>query len=212
MERGQVKIDADWFAEFNRDFRHVHVWEAFHAEMAKKSTPSTSSSSTSLPPLPNIDAEYMFWEMMRISQTPDPYMFPALKKLKDSGLFVLGALSNTIILPENHELTKRPEKDEVKKMFDCFVSSAHTGLRKPDPRIYAFALKEINDAAKKKGTPEIKPEELIFLDDIGINLKWAKKAGMRTIKVNLGRTQDAVKELEAATGLKLLDVEGKPRL
>ena len=215
LERGEVKLDPNWFSDFNRDFQHTHLWEAFQAQLAKKSrlaSTSSATTSTGLPPLPKLDAEYLFWEMMRVSRNPDPYMFPALKKLKDSGLFIMGALSNTTILPENHELTKRAASEEVKQFFDFFVSSAHTGLRKPDPKIYAFALKEINDAAKKKGVPEVNPEDVIFLDDIGINLKWAKKAGMGTIKVNLGKTQDAVKELETATGLKLLDVEDKARL
>jgi FMN phosphatase YigB (HAD superfamily) len=49
---------------------------------------------------------------------------------------------------------------------------------------------------------------MVFLDDIGENLKAARKAGMRTIKVNLGRSREAVKELEKITGMKLSgDVE-----
>jgi HAD superfamily hydrolase (TIGR01509 family) len=100
----------------------------------------------------------------------------------------------------------------VKNYFDFFISSAHTGLRKPDPRIYELALKEMNDLAKKKGMPTLAPNDIVFLDDIGINLKWAAKAGMRTLKVNLGRTKEAVMELEDITGLQLLQSEGKARL
>lgn len=164
------------------------------------------------PVLPVVDAEYMFWEMMRVSRSPDPHMFPALKKLRDSGKFIMGALSNTTILPEDHEFAKSSATNDVKKFFDFFISSAHSGLRKPDPRIYALAMKEMNDAAKKKGFPSIAPEDVVFLDDIGINLKFAKKAGMRTIKVNLGRIREAVEELEEVTGMQLLDSEEKARL
>lgn len=101
---------------------------------------------------------------------------------------------------------------DVKQFFDFFISSAHVGLRKPDPRIYALALKEMNDAAKKKGLAAIEPDDIVFLDDIGINLKWAKKAAFRTIKVNLGKSQDAVRELESITGMQLLEGNGRARL
>ncbi|WEW56679.1 FMN phosphatase [Emydomyces testavorans] len=208
IERGEIKLDAQFFAEFNRDFQHQHLWEAFHEQLKKKKTqavlPSSTRSSAHLP-LPKVDAEYMFWEMMRVSREPDPYMYPALKKLKKSGRFILGALSNTTILPEDHPYSKESPMSDVRMIFDFFVSSAHSGLRKPDPKIYELALKKMREAAKQKGIDGIAPEDVVFLDDIGINLKWAKKAGMRTIKVNLGKTDDAVRELEEYTGLSLLD-------
>ncbi|KGM92550.1 60S ribosomal protein L5 [Paracoccidioides brasiliensis Pb18] len=185
IERGEVKIDADLFSEFSADFQHKHLWEAFHAQECQKQGLPTLSP---LPLLPKIDAEYLFWEMMRVARSPDPYMFPALQKLQASGQFVLGALSNTTILPTDNPL---PPPVNVQQYFDFFISSAHVGLRKPDPKIYALALKEMNDAAKKKGLSSILPDDIVFLDDIGINLKWAKKAGFRTIKVDLGKTKDA---------------------
>jgi hypothetical protein len=46
---------------------------------------------------------------------------------------------------------------------------------------------------------------VLFLDDIGVNLKWARMGGLRTIKVDLGRTKEAVKELEEQTGVVLLE-------
>ncbi|KGQ02170.1 60S ribosomal protein L5 [Paracoccidioides lutzii Pb01] len=190
IERGEVKIDADLFSEFSADFQHKHLWEVFHAQESQKQGIPTLSP---LPLLPKIDAEYLFWEMMRVARSPDPYMFPALQKLQASGQFVLGALSNTTILPTDNPL---PPPVNVQQYFDFFISSAHVGLRKPDPKIYALALKEMNDAAKKKGLSSILPDDIVFLDDIGINLKWAKKAGFRTIKVDLGKTKDAVRELE----------------
>ncbi|EAS30426.3 epoxide hydrolase domain-like phosphatase [Coccidioides immitis RS] len=215
IERGEIKLDANFFAEFNRDFQHQHLWEAFHEQLKKKnpqtSSPSSTTSSAHLP-LPKVDAEYMFWEMMRVSREADPYMFPALKKLKESGQFILGALSNTTILPEDHPYSKRSAMHEVKQMFDFFISSAHCGLRKPDPRIYELALKNMREEAAKKGFGGIAPDDIVFLDDIGINLKWAKKAGMRTIKVDLGKTDDAVRELERSTGMKLLDDSDRAKL
>ncbi|KAK2795711.1 hypothetical protein FQN52_003560 [Onygenales sp. PD_12] len=211
IERGEIDCDANFFRAFNSDFRHQHLWEAFHEQLRKKKGSTAAATNTPLPPLPTIDAEYMFWEMMRMARNPDPYMYPALQKLQASGEFVLGALSNTTILPEDSPASKGPQVD-VKQYFDFFISSAHVGLRKPDPRIYELALKEMNEAARKKGMAAIEPGDIIFLDDIGINLKWAKKSGFRTIKVNLGRTDEAVRELEEATGLRLLENGGRARL
>lgn len=47
------------------------------------------------------------------------------------------------------------------------------GLRKPDVRIYELVLRENNLA----------PEETLFLDDLGENLKSARSLGIQTIKV-----------------------------
>jgi HAD superfamily hydrolase (TIGR01509 family) len=44
--------------------------------------------------------------------------------------------------------------------------------RKPDPKIYHYACDVIG----------IKPDEAIFLDDIGMNLRSANKLGMKTIR------------------------------
>ena len=49
----------------------------------------------------------------------------------------------------------------------------------------------------------VRPGDVVFLDDIGANLKGAREVGMRTIKVVMGRTEDAVRELEKITGLDL---------
>lgn len=139
-------------------------------------------------------------------------------------------MSNTVIFPEEHEYANPPPERDIKRMFDVFVSSAHVGyvlrsflppsptdkpknniillanlrLRKPSPEIYDLAVKLLNKYASthELQTP-ILPNEILFLDDIGENLKAAKKAGFRTIKVNLGRTFEAVDELEEATGMTL---------
>ncbi|PLN77609.1 60S ribosomal protein L5 [Aspergillus taichungensis] len=177
LERGDIKMDAQFFADFNSDLRIPELWQQFHERLQKKQAPG---AVTSIPPLPQVDAEWLFWEMMRVSRTPDTYMAPALKKLRESGQFVLGALSNTVIFPEGHPYNS--DSNGVKSQFDFFISSAHTGLRKPEPKIYEVAIREMDTLAKKKGWKGIAPSDIVFLDDIGENLKGAKKAGMRTIK------------------------------
>ena len=101
----------------------------------------------------------------------------------------------------------------VRSHFDVFISSAHVGLRKPDPAIYKLALSAVENWVRGKGQAwwdessgeAMSPSEVVFVDDIGENLKTARKLGLRTVKVNLGRNKDAVAELETITGLKLLD-------
>ncbi|RAK71659.1 60S ribosomal uL18 domain-containing protein [Aspergillus fijiensis CBS 313.89] len=198
LERGDIKMDADFFAGFQNDLQSPSLWKQFQEKIRGENPTGTQSPS---PPVPKLDAEFLFWEMMRVSRTPDPHMFPALKKLKESGQFILGALSNTVIFPDGHPYNR--DLDERKSQFDFFISSAHTGLRKPDQKIYEAALRDMNRIAKEKGQGEVHAVDVVFLDDIGENLKGAKKAGMRTLKVNLGRTQDAVRELEKMTGLQL---------
>lgn len=101
------------------------------------------------------------------------------------------------------------------EIFDVFVSSAHVGLRKPDPKIYQLAVQELDKFARNntqnprngsRGWEDgVKAHEIIFLDDIGENLKAAKATGFGTIKVPLGKTFEAIDELEKITGL---DLEG----
>jgi putative hydrolase of the HAD superfamily len=80
---------------------------------------------------------------------------------------------------------------QLRVEFDAFIESARVGLRKPDPRIYQLACEQLG----------VTPEQAVFLDDIGQNLKAARALGMTTIKVD--GEQQALSELEALLGLSL---------
>jgi FMN phosphatase YigB (HAD superfamily) len=212
LETGSIPMDTAFFAGFNRDLHDPVRWKAFY-KIQQDRDPALPRE---IPPVPNIDAEFLFHEMMYNSQRPDPWMLPALKNLKASRKFILAALSNTVIFPEGHELYTDSSKlfdGPVRSNFDLFISSAHVGLRKPDPKMYQLALKEVNNFASRhakdvrgkalRWEKGIQPEDILFLDDIGENLREARKQGFQTLKVNLGRAFDAVDELEKITGLKL---------
>lgn len=212
-------MDNEFFAGFNRDLRNTDLWREHYTRSKSKSkglaalnAPEAESSIANLPPIPDVDAAALFWEMMRVSRTPDPYMYPALMKLKASGRFLIAALSNTKIFPSSHPYSFPGTKGDVRTQFDVFISSAHVGMRKPDPKIYQRALKDMDEYERSRGAAGISAEDVVFLDDIGENLKAAKKAGMRTIKVNLGRSWEAVRELETVTGMKLLDDVEKAKI
>jgi FMN phosphatase YigB (HAD superfamily) len=207
LERGEIPMDVEFFKGFNHDLRDAQRWNDFYVQTMKRQ----SRSVEAVPPVPEIDGESIFFDMMRISRAPDPWMWPALQKLKASGRFLLGALSNTFIFPPGHPLSL-PPPDDPRKIFDVFVSSAHVGLRKPSPEIYDLALQELNNYAIEHSATRgkdlgwvdgIKPEDVVFLDDIGENLKTARKAGFITIKVSLGKAYEAVAALESLTGMEL---------
>jgi len=218
-------MDNEFFAGFNRDLRNPDLWREHCTRLKTKlsielpangiaalDASKADSSTAHILPIPDVDAEALFWEMMRFSRTPDPYMYPALVKLKASGKFLIAALSNTMIFPPSHPYSFPGTKGDVRAQFDVFISSAHVGMRKPDPRIYQRALKDMDEYERRAGRAGIRAEDVLFLDDIGENLKAARRAGMRTIKVNLGRSWDVVRELETVTGLKLLDDVEKARM
>lgn len=75
--------------------------------------------------------------------------------------------------------------------FDAVIESARVGCRKPERRFYEIALERTG----------VDPTEVVFLDDLGINLKPAREMGMTTIKVT--DPDAAITELEHAVGIPL---------
>jgi len=63
--------------------------------------------------------------------------------------------------------------DPLLALFDVFLESSVEGRRKSDPRIYELVCERL-------GVP---PEEGVFLDDVGANLKPARAMGMMTLEV-----------------------------
>ncbi|KAL6854100.1 HAD-like protein [Trichoderma novae-zelandiae] len=211
LERGQIPMDDAFFDGFTKDLHVQKLWEEFYTAQQAKDPRLLAEE---IPPLPQIDGRWLFNEMMSGADAHDPWMYPALHKLKASGRYILAALSNTVIFPPGHKMYRQDFFDEpVRRIFDLFISSAHVGIRKPDPEMYRLALEKLNAFAKQdahdprhrgKGWEDgISPKDVVFLDDIGENLKEARRQGFHTIKVHLGRTYEAVEELEKITGLSL---------
>ncbi|KAI9055937.1 hypothetical protein LZ554_000872 [Drepanopeziza brunnea f. sp. 'monogermtubi'] len=212
LERGELPLDNSFFEGFSSDLHNPSVWSTFYKNKARKANPSLAAE---VPPVPKVDASFLFWEMMSHSRAFDPWMAPALHALKKnaSETYILAALSNTVIFPPGHPYANPPPESDIRALFDVFVSSAHVGMRKPDPAIYAHTLQTLNAWARSNAsTPRgqalnlssgITAEDVLFLDDIGENLKAAHAFGFHTIKVPLGRAYEAVAELESITGMEL---------
>ena len=100
-----------------------------------------------------------------------------------------GLLTNNFVIGGRD--VARPDLAEIFTHFDAIVESSKIGVRKPDPRFYEVACRQLG----------IAPSEAVFLDDLGINLKPARAMGMRTIKVT--DPSDAIAELESVVGFEL---------
>jgi putative hydrolase of the HAD superfamily len=116
---------------------------------------------------------------------PRAVMLEALRRLRAGGLR-LAALTNNWV----SDAARGPHP--VRGHFDVFIESSVVGMRKPDPRIYELACRELG----------VTPPRAAFLDDIGGNLKPARTLGMATIKVD--EPEPALRELSALVGFELL--------
>jgi len=79
----------------------------------------------------------------------------------------------------------------VLDLFDVVIESSRIGVRKPEPRFFELACRQLG----------ITPDQAVYLDDLGTNLKPARAMGMRTIKVEDPAV--AIGELEAVLDIRL---------
>jgi putative hydrolase of the HAD superfamily len=114
-----------------------------------------------------------------------PEMVRALDAVKAAG-YVTACLTNNVVSGQ-----KDPEAQAVIAKFDHLVESSAVGLRKPEPAFYELACRRAG----------VEPGEVVFLDDLGINLKPAKAMGMTTIKVV--SPEQAITDLEKVLGIPL---------
>lgn len=116
---------------------------------------------------------------------PRPRMIAAIRAIRARGLRTSALTNNWRAEGGDSGI------DRLADLFDVVVESAVVGLRKPDPRIYALALERL----------DVPAPAVVFLDDIGRNLKPARELGMTTIKVD-GEEQ-ALGDLERVLGFSL---------
>ncbi len=113
-----------------------------------------------------------------------------LDRVKDAGLLV-ACLTNNVVGGDGRDIVSVSRSLEIAAImdrFDVIVESSKVGVRKPEPRFYEIACELLG----------VQPEQCVFLDDLGINLRPAASMGMTTIKV-LNSTQ-AIADLSAALG------------
>ena len=134
------------------------------------------------------------WRILQsLSGDIRPQMVEALRRC--SRAFRVACITNNMKHGEGSGMARSADKAkdvaEIMTLFEHVVESSRLGLRKPDPRIYRHACDLLG----------VQPEDCVYLDDLGINLKPARALGMRTIKV--GDPDLAIEELQAMVGIPL---------
>jgi putative hydrolase of the HAD superfamily len=134
------------------------------------------------------------WRILQsLSGDIRPQMVEALRRC--SRAFRVACITNNMKHGEGPGMARSADKAkavaEIMTLFEHVVESSKLGLRKPDPRIYRHACDLLG----------VQPEDCVYLDDLGINLKPARALGMRTIKV--GDPDLAIDELQAMVGIPL---------
>ena len=117
-----------------------------------------------------------------------PAMINVHQRIINAG-YKTGCITNNLPAMDSASMVSASEDGalvaEVFKRFDAVIESSKAGVRKPEPRIYQMMCEEL----------DVSPQECIFLDDLGINLKPAKAMGMTTLKVPFGNVQPAIDAL-----------------
>ena len=102
-------------------------------------------------------------DRMFAGSAPDARMLGAVKAARDAGI-------KTGLISNSWGVDRYPQQ-LMDDLFDGVVISGVVGIRKPAPEIYAMGAEAV-------GLP---PEECVFVDDLGFNLKPAKALGMATV-------------------------------
>ncbi len=129
-----------------------------------------------------------------LAGTVRPAMAAAIDTIKRAGL-ITACLTNNFAADRSDQVDRRTSEEKaavagVLDRFDFIIESSVVGVRKPEPEFYQHALDRAG----------VEPAEVVFLDDLGVNLKPARAMGMTTIKV--------VDPIAALTELQaLLDLE-----
>lgn len=121
-----------------------------------------------------------------------PIMVKALERVAAAGYRTACLTNNVAGGDPAHDPSGRAELiAEVMGRFDVVVESSKVGVRKPEREFYELACGLLN----------VTPEQCVFLDDLGVNLKPAAAMGMTTIKVV--SADQALDDLERVLGLPL---------
>ncbi|KAJ7684663.1 HAD-like domain-containing protein [Mycena polygramma] len=205
FERGKLPL-VPFYEAFSRDLSDTtngNIWYAAYCKRRGIECPE-------LPQHLKVDGRELFGSMMRESGVYDPHILRAIRRIRAAGKHKIIALTNNFARTSTENPIPASElaflgwdregatPSSLRGLFDDFCDSSELGSRKPEPEFYQIALDRNGLCA----------QEVVFLDDIGINLKAAKELGMETIHVPIGGTLAATKKLEAKLGI---DLTSQPR-
>ena len=122
-----------------------------------------------------------------------PEMVRALRTCKQH--YTNACVTNNVNAGPGRGFDRDPQRgtqcQAVLDLFDTVIESSKIGARKPEARFFELVCTRLR----------IAPEQAVYLDDLGANLKPARAMGMRTIKVE--DPASALAELETALAITL---------
>ncbi len=180
-------IPENFIRRINATNAHDNAWAKFErseVDLAGFSALFEAESAAAGHPIPGTRVIELLSGEVR------PEMVVALRRCRER--FLIGCLTNNMAVGDGPGMAlsraRRAAVAEAMALFHVVVESSKIGVRKPDPRIYRTACAELG----------VEPGEVVYLDDLGINLKPARAMGMTTIKVT--DAGQALAELERAIG------------
>ncbi|KAI0053841.1 HAD-like protein [Auriscalpium vulgare] len=212
FERGELAL-FPFYVAFGRELSDTANGNVWYAEYCQK----RGLECPQLPRALRIDGRELFGRMMRKSQELDIHILEAIRRIRAAGRWRLIAITNNFSTIDASQLgfddsfvDKYPDArldteleflgwtdgavpQYLRGLFDDFVDSSEVGMRKPEIGFYMLACTR-ND---------VRPEEVVFLDDLRLNLKAARSIGMETIHVPIGGSLAALKQLEEVLGIDL---------
>lgn len=84
----------------------------------------------------------------------------------------ISKLYTCVCLTNNFKKMSFSDFENIRHNFSFIIESSKIGLRKPERQIYNYVLDILKVSAK----------EILFIDDLGINLKPARELGFQTYK------------------------------
>lgn len=164
---------------------HTNAWAKFERSEMTRAEFNTAFAKESKQAGFEIAGDTLL-SLLKLKLKPD--MAAALQEIKDAG-FLTGCITNNLPSVGSGDMVEdedeRKQVEAIMLAFDHAIESSKAGVRKPEPVIYTM----MSDALG------VQPDECIFLDDLGINLKPAKALGMTTIKVPFGDVTPAIEAL-----------------
>lgn len=175
---GDVFVNLDKPATFRR-LKEMDI-DGYTPEIVEKNLELETGRISSeefinhyLEAFPQLDEKQMVEAWNAILVDFPEYRYRFIKKLSEQGKYQLILLSNTNPIHIDWIEKNVPFFEDFKKCFDAFYLSHEINFRKPNVDIYNYVLEKHHLVAG----------ECLFIDDTEENIEGAKKAGLRTWKL-----------------------------
>ncbi len=168
----QRGLPRDFIRRINATNPDTNAWARFEASqigLDEFDQAFLAESTAAGHPLPGAEVVALLGGDVR------PRMVEVLKRCKQH--YQVACLTNNVRAGKGPGMAASVDREAdvraVMSLFDHVLQSSREGMRKPDPAFYLLACERL----------QVEPAEVLFMDDLGVNLKPAKALGMTTIKV-----------------------------